>query len=116
MVGVATRPGGDQPRGGAGAALIAGWTSNLLDRLGMHAVTAPSSQRGADGSIPLGPYDYNLADLSIAGATAALLPVAILQRPEGRARRCSVLGSPGPAAPAAAAGMCLVCVTSVLVS
>src|SRR5882762_335425 len=31
----------------SGALMLGGWSSNLLDRLGMHYVTAPGSVRGA---------------------------------------------------------------------
>src|SRR3954454_4978389 len=47
-----------RPRGRsvlAGAALIAaGWTSNLLDRFGVHQLTAPGSVRGVVDFIPIG--------------------------------------------------------------
>jgi lipoprotein signal peptidase len=57
----------------SGALMIAGWSSNLLDRLGMHTVTAPGSVRGAIDFIRLGPYYYNVADVVIVGATAVFL-------------------------------------------
>jgi lipoprotein signal peptidase len=53
-----------------GALMIGGWSSNLLDRLGMHYWTAPGSVRGAVDFIPLGQnYYYNVADLFIVGGT-----------------------------------------------
>ena len=58
------------------ALMIAGWSSNLLDRLGMHAVTAPGSVRGAVDFIPLGPPYWNVADLVIIAATVLLLVAA----------------------------------------
>jgi lipoprotein signal peptidase len=60
----------------SGALMIAGWSSNLLDRLGMHTVTAPDSVRGAVDFIPLGPPYCNVADFVIVGATALLLVAA----------------------------------------
>jgi hypothetical protein len=38
----------------AGALMISGWGSNLLDRSGMHILTAPGSSRGAVDFIPVG--------------------------------------------------------------
>jgi hypothetical protein len=52
-----------------GALVIGGWSSNLLDRLGMHYLTAPGSMRGAVDFIHLGGYFYNVADFFIIGAT-----------------------------------------------
>jgi lipoprotein signal peptidase len=48
-----------------GTLMIAGWSSNLLDRLGMHYWTAPGSVRGAVDFIHIGSYFYNVADLFI---------------------------------------------------
>jgi hypothetical protein len=53
--------------------MIAGWSSNLLDRLGLHTVTAPGSVRGAVDFIPLGSAYWNVADFVIIGATALSL-------------------------------------------
>jgi lipoprotein signal peptidase len=52
-----------------GALVIGGWSSNLLDRLGMHYWTAPGSVRGAVDFIHLGRHYYNVADFFIIGAT-----------------------------------------------
>ncbi|GAB3015058.1 hypothetical protein GCM10011376_06710 [Nocardioides flavus (ex Wang et al. 2016)] len=53
----------------AAALNIAGWTSNLLDRLGLHWLTAPGSRRGTVDWL----QGYNLADLTIwAGCALAL--------------------------------------------
>jgi lipoprotein signal peptidase len=52
-----------------GALVIGGWSSNLLDRLGMHYWTAPGSVRGAVDFIHLGSHYYNVADFFIIGAT-----------------------------------------------
>jgi len=60
-----------------GALMISGWGSNLLDRLGMHAVTAPGSDRGAVDFIPLGPVFFNLADVAIAAATVLYVVAAV---------------------------------------
>ena len=57
----------------AGALMIAGWSSNLLDRLGMHHVTAPDSVRGAVDFIQWGRPCLNLADVVIVGSTVLLL-------------------------------------------
>jgi lipoprotein signal peptidase len=59
-----------------GALMIAGWSSNLLDRLGMHAVTAPGSVRGAVDFISLGPPYWNVADFVIVAATVLFLVAA----------------------------------------
>lgn len=48
-----------------GALLVGGWSSNLLDRLGMHYLTAPGSVRGAVDFIHIGHRAYNVADFFI---------------------------------------------------
>lgn len=55
------------------ALVLAGWSSNLLDRLGMHYVTAPGSVRGAVDFVPWLHRYWNLADFVIIIGTAALL-------------------------------------------
>jgi lipoprotein signal peptidase len=60
----------------AGGLMLGGWSSNLLDRLGMHSLTAPGSVRGAVDFIPLGPPSWNLADFFILGATVLFLVAA----------------------------------------
>jgi lipoprotein signal peptidase len=55
------------------ALAIGGWVSNLLDRLGMHYVTAPGSIRGAVDFIHIGDYYLNVADFFIVGATLVFL-------------------------------------------
>jgi lipoprotein signal peptidase len=52
-----------------GALMVGGWISNLLDRLGIHHLTAPGSVRGAVDFIPLGSIRYNVADVFIVGGT-----------------------------------------------
>jgi len=48
-----------------GALMAGGWTSNLLDRLGVHYLTAPGSVRGVVDFIHLGGHYYNVADIFI---------------------------------------------------
>jgi lipoprotein signal peptidase len=45
--------------------MIAGWSSNLLDRLGLHYLTAPGSGRGAVDFIHIGREYTNVADVFI---------------------------------------------------
>lgn len=52
-----------------GALMVGGWISNLLDRLGIHHMTAPGSVRGAVDFIPLGSIRYNVADVFIVCGT-----------------------------------------------
>jgi lipoprotein signal peptidase len=59
-----------------GSAMVGGWGSNLLDRLGMHYWTAPGSIRGAVDFINVGGHYYNLADFVIVGATPLFLLAA----------------------------------------
>jgi lipoprotein signal peptidase len=63
----------------SGALFIGGWSSNLLDRLGMHTVTAPGSVRGAVDFIRLGPPLWNVADFVIIGTTAVFLVAACVR-------------------------------------
>jgi lipoprotein signal peptidase len=77
----------------SGALMIAGWSSNLLDRLGMHTVTAPGSVRGAVDFIPLGPPYWNVADFVIVGATALSL-VAACTRGRCRGRAATAMHPP----------------------
>jgi lipoprotein signal peptidase len=57
----------------AGALMISGLASNLLDRLGVHALTAPHSYRGAVDFLPIGSVHVNVADVVIAAATLLYL-------------------------------------------
>jgi hypothetical protein len=52
-----------------GLLILGDWSSNLVDRLGMHTVTAPGRARGAVDFIHLGTPDRNVADFIIIGAT-----------------------------------------------
>jgi lipoprotein signal peptidase len=68
-----------------GALMVGGWISNLLDRLGIHHVTAPGSVRGAVDFIPLGWIRYNVADVFIVcGTLLSILAVAVSARPANR--------------------------------
>jgi lipoprotein signal peptidase len=62
-----------RPRPGSvlltGCAMLAGWSSNLLDRVGLHFLTAPGGERGAVDFLHLGAHYYNLADLVIIATT-----------------------------------------------
>ena len=62
------------------ALMIAGWGSNLLDRLGLHGLTAPGSVRGAVDFIRVGRLQVNVADLVITAATAALVVLVVRSR------------------------------------
>jgi lipoprotein signal peptidase len=59
-----------------GALMVGGWISNLLDRLGVHHVTAPGSVRGAVDFIPLGSIRYNVADVFIVCGTLLFILAA----------------------------------------
>jgi lipoprotein signal peptidase len=60
----------------SGTLMISGWCSNLLDRLGLHYLTAPGSARGAVDFVSIGSMVFNLADFVIMGATPLFLLVA----------------------------------------
>jgi lipoprotein signal peptidase len=63
-----------------GALIVGGWTSNILDRLGLHNVTAPGSARGVVDFIPDGtPGRSNTADVCIA-VGAVLFGYTIVRR------------------------------------
>jgi len=53
-----------------GALVIGGWSSNLLDRLGMHYWTAPGSVRGAVDFIE--PFRAMLGSLGVIGFAAKI--------------------------------------------
>jgi lipoprotein signal peptidase len=53
--------------------MIGGWSSNVLDRVGLHYWTAPGSARGAVDFIHIGGYYYNIADFFIIGCTPLFL-------------------------------------------
>ena len=56
-----------------GALMVGGWASNLLDRLGMHYLTAPGSIRGVVDFIAMAGTRWNIADVAIIGATPLFL-------------------------------------------
>src|SRR3954470_21472203 len=71
-----------------GAALVAaGWTSNLLDRFGLHELTAPGTVRGVVDFIPSGGGSRsNLADGWIALGVVVLVVATVRRRAELRRR------------------------------
>src|SRR5437870_9295201 len=78
-----------------GGLVIAGWVSNLLDRLGLHNVTAPGSARGVVDFIPAGgPGRYNVADLWIICGTV-LLAYAAVRRCRSRQPRTRIASPAG---------------------
>jgi lipoprotein signal peptidase len=58
--------------------VLAGWASNLLDRLGMHYWTAPGSVRGVVDFIDVGGVRYNMADLFIVAGTPLFLLILLV--------------------------------------
>jgi lipoprotein signal peptidase len=77
-----------------GALMIGGWASNLVDRLGMHYLTAPGSVRGAVDFIRLGRnYYYNVADVFIVCGTLLFFLTVSVQV----TKRRSTTGSRTPA-------------------
>ena len=58
---------------GGGALALAGWASNLGDRLGLHFWTAPGSMRGVVDFLPWDGRYWNLADAAIVLGTAVFL-------------------------------------------
>jgi lipoprotein signal peptidase len=80
-----------------GALMTGGWGSNLLDRLGMHYLTAPGSVRGAVDFIHIGRHYYNAADFIIIGCTPLFLLAAGYQGVRA-ARRPVAAGSVPPPA------------------
>jgi Lipoprotein signal peptidase len=88
-----------------GAFVLAGWVSNLGDRLGLHFWTAPGSMRGVVDFVPWDGRYWNLADAAIvigsvifALALSWRLLQALATRPRGgrcRAIRRPLLRYPG---------------------
>ncbi|UQX87863.1 signal peptidase II [Jatrophihabitans telluris] len=77
-----------------GVLMLTGWASNLLDRLGLHFLTAPGSLRGVIDFVPIGRHFYNLADLYIGLGTAGFatcLLLSTVRRPMRRRRRMRLL-------------------------
>jgi lipoprotein signal peptidase len=65
-----------------GGLVAAGWTSNLLDRFGLHDWTAPGSVRGVVDFIPSGGHSRsNVADLWILTGVVLLVAAVVRRRP-----------------------------------
>jgi lipoprotein signal peptidase len=52
-----------------GGLVLAGWSSNVADRLGLHSWTAPGSSRGAVDFLPYSQWVFNFADVVITAGT-----------------------------------------------
>lgn len=79
-----------------GALMIGGWSSNLLDRLGLHYWTAPGSVRGAVDFIHIGTHFYNVADFFIIGCTPLFLLAAGCQGVRAARRSAAARSVPPP--------------------
>lgn len=79
-----------------GALMTGGWSSNLLDRLGLHYWTAPGSVRGAVDFIHIGPHFYNIADFIIIGCTPLFLLAAGWQGVRAVRRPTAARSVPAP--------------------
>ena len=79
-----------------GALMIAGWGSNLLDRLGIHYWTAPDSVRGVVDFIHIGGQYYNVADFFIMGCTPLFLLAAGYQGVRAAMRPAAARSVPPP--------------------
>lgn len=66
--------------------MLAGWASNLGDRLGLHTVTAPGTRRGVVDFLRWHGRLWNVADLTII-AGGAVFTVGLLLLAVGRLRR-----------------------------
>ena len=80
-----------------GALMTGGWSSNLLDRLGLHYWTAPGSVRGAVDFIHLGGHYYNVADFFIIGCTPLFLLAAAWEGVRAARRPAAARSAPPPA-------------------
>jgi len=60
-----------------GALMIGGWASNVLDRLGIHYLSAPGSIRGVVDFIHFAGYYWNVADVFIIASTPVFVVAAI---------------------------------------
>lgn len=74
--------------------LIAGWAANLLDRLGMHYVTAPGSVRGVVDWIPWQGRFWNLADLVIIASSLGLTVSLLHEAARRLSGRSAARGEP----------------------
>jgi lipoprotein signal peptidase len=88
-----------------GALMTGGWSSNLLDRLGIHYWTAPGSVRGVVDFIHIGGYYYNVADFFIIGCTPLFLLAAGYQAVRAARRPAAARSAAPPARGRARAGM-----------
>ena len=79
-----------------GAFMIGGWSSNLLDRLGIHYWTAPDSVRGVVDFIHIGGNYYNVADFFIIGCTPLFLLAAGYQGMRAARRPATARSVPPP--------------------
>jgi lipoprotein signal peptidase len=80
-----------------GALMVGGWTSNLLDRLGIHYLTAPGSVRGVVDFIHVAGHYYNLADCFIIVGTPLFLLAAGYQWARVMTRPAAAASAPPPA-------------------
>ena len=80
----------------AGALMIGGWGSNLLDRLGIHYWTAPGSVRGVVDFIHIGGQFYNVADFFIIIGTPLFLLAAGYQGVRAAMRPAAARSVPPP--------------------
>jgi lipoprotein signal peptidase len=90
------------------ALMLAGWASNLGDRIGLHELTAPGSERGVVDFVRFDGRLWNLADLTIIAGAAlcllAILPLAVRPRrslPSNSWSTASTASSPAWGPPAA---------------
>jgi lipoprotein signal peptidase len=81
-----------------GALMTGGWSSNLLDRLGIHYWTAPGSVRGVVDFIHVGGYFYNVADFFIIGCTPLFLLAVGYESVRAVRRSAAARNVPPPAA------------------
>ena len=80
----------------SGTLMVGGWSSNLLDRLGLHHWSAPGSARGAVDFIKLGHNSWNVADLFIIVGTSLFVltgSLAMVARNRQATRRLPDVGS-----------------------
>jgi lipoprotein signal peptidase len=96
----------------SGAAMLGGWGSNLLDRLGLHTMTAPGSARGAVDFIHVGTWYINVADFAIVAGTAVFLIAAAAEAARRLTAGRTRFGASRLAA--SAAGVALVLVTALV--
>jgi lipoprotein signal peptidase len=80
-----------------GAMMTGGWSSNLLDRLGIHYWTAPGSVRGVVDFIHIGGHFYNVADFFIIVGTPLSLLAAGYEAVRTVMRPVTAVSAPRPA-------------------